>query len=203
MAGLQPTSFEVESRMVAKSVISRNYHKTSIIINIKDDSTTLSLVVDGNTRFSSTIAIGNNNIRENLLKTDPSAYDANGNIAERILINHASANNETFDALLNLFSILKDEIRKFNDYLISKASDKRSFLSDKIDQIVICGKSSILPGLTNYINQSFNTEVVLANVWINTADLENHIPSLKFQDSLGFAGPIGLVVNSIKNIKHA
>ena len=202
-AGITPVSFEIESRMVAKSVISKNYHKTSIIINIKDDYTALSLVVDGNTRFSSTVPIGNNIIRANLLKTDPAAYDANGNLSEKVVTYDATANNDSFEALLNIFSIIKDEVRKFNDYLISKASDKKSFLSDQIDQIVLCGKSSILPGLTNYINQSFNTEVVLANVWINTFDLNNHIPSLKFQDSLAYTAPIGLAVNSIKNLNHA
>ncbi len=203
LAGLTPLSFEIESRMAAKSVISKNYHKTSIIINIKDDYTTLSLVVDGNTRFTSTIAIGNNLIKQSLLKTDPSAYDASGNLSESLLARDATSGDGSFETLLNIFSIIKDEVRKFDEYLVSKASDKKSFLSDKIDQIVLCGKSSILPGLTSYISQSFSTEVVLANVWVNAFDLKDYIPNLKFQDSLGFTVPIGLVVNSLKNIKHA
>jgi type IV pilus assembly protein PilM len=203
LAGLSTTSFEIESRMAAKSIVQKDGHKTFIIVNIKDDSTILSLVADGTTRFTSTINLGDNVIRESLLKIDKTLYDEQGRFSDKVLSYNGTSNSDSFDSLLNVFSVMKDEVEKFYDYVASKSNDKKSFLSGKIDQIIMCGKSSILPGFTSHISQNLSTEVVLANVWVNILNTNDYIPNLKFQDSLGFAVPIGLVVNSLKNVNHA
>jgi len=69
LAGLYPISYEMESKMIADSVIQKGNDDNCIVINIKDDSTVFVAVIKGFVRMTSSVAIGENNIRENLLKT--------------------------------------------------------------------------------------------------------------------------------------
>jgi Tfp pilus assembly PilM family ATPase len=70
LAGLSPISFEMESQMVARSVVSKGDAGTFLIIDTKEDSVLLFLVVSGIVRFTSTISIDNSAMKENLLKKD-------------------------------------------------------------------------------------------------------------------------------------
>lgn len=57
-----------------------------------------------------------------------------------------------------------------------------------------------MPGLAKHINQNINADVVLADAWSNVFDIKGHTYNLKFNDSLSFVTPIGLVVSSDKQI---
>ncbi len=70
LAGLSPISFEMESRMVAKSVVPEKENGTFLIIDIKENSARLFLVVSGIVRFTSTVSVGDSAVKENASKTD-------------------------------------------------------------------------------------------------------------------------------------
>ncbi len=177
-AGFFPISFEVESKMVAQSVIQKNDKRAYIIVNVKDDSTVLSLVSEGIVRFSSSVAVGTNLIEESLAK---------------INTEKKSDESDSFYSLLNIFSIVKDEVEKFIDYSKSK-SGTESFLPEKIEKIILCGKSASLPGFATHLGQHIDIQVVFANVWTNVFNLDNRLPSIPFKNSLDFATPIGLAM---------
>ncbi len=191
-AGLFPRSFEIESKMIANSVIFRGDQKNTIIVNIKDDTTELVAVINGFVRLSSSVFIGENTIRETLLRT--------GLFKDKISVDSFFENDFSFEttdmkdaygSLANIFSVLKDEVDKFDGYVTKN-------FSKKIERIILCGKSSAMPSFGKHINQNINSEVKLADVWINTFDIKESVVRLKFNDSLGFAAPIGLFVSSIK-----
>lgn len=197
--GMHPISFEVESKMVADSVIARDDRKNSILVNIKDDSTILIGVIDGFVRVSSSISIGESVIRENLLKT--------GLFSDKMVIDkffetdfsfETSYTKDLYSSLINIFSILKDEVEKFDEYVINKFSEIKSSPTKNVDKIILCGRGSTLPGLAKHINQNISTEVVLANVWSGVFDVKENTSNVKFHDSLSFVTPIGLVVSSYK-----
>jgi Tfp pilus assembly PilM family ATPase len=102
--------------------------------------------------------------------------------------------SEAFDSLLNMYSILKDEIVKFNEYWLTQVGEGEAHKKDKPRKIIFCGRSSALPGLLNHINQSTGMETVLANVWVNVLDTNKVLPELSFADSLDFASAIGLAM---------
>ncbi len=193
-AGLSSIAFEVESRMVARSVIPRNNHQTLIVIDIKNDSTIMFAVIDGVVRFSSTVPIGESAIKTSLMKVDPSLYESTGKISEKAYDLSTPLNNDTFMSLLNVFSVIRDELMKFNEYIQSKAAEKRNFSPHKLDRIILSGSKSALPGFSNYLSQNFGVEIVLADVWTNIFEKNEYIPDLKFQDSLDFAAAIGMAI---------
>lgn len=186
-AGLTPFSYEVESRMTARAVVPSRDHRTCMVINIKDDATVMSLVVRDVVRFTSTIGLGDKNILESLQKDSNPTKNTPKSLSSFV-------DTEDTDSLVNIFSIIKDEVEKFNNYIVSKASDAKNNLPATIDQIILCGKSASVPGLANHIAQNINAEVICANVWTNIFRVDDSLPAIKFQDSLNFATAIGLAI---------
>jgi len=70
-AGLAPVSFEIESRMVARSVSPRGNGKTFLVVHIKENSTLLLLIASDTVRFTSTVPVGGASLIEN-----PEAFSA-------------------------------------------------------------------------------------------------------------------------------
>jgi type IV pilus assembly protein PilM len=199
-AGIYPLSYEIESKMIANSVISKGDRRNSIIINIKDDSTTLVAVIDGFVRISSSVSIGENTIRENLLKTGLFSDElVIGKYFENDFSFETTYTKESYSSLVNIFSIFKDELEKFNEYIVNKFPNKKLSSIKRVERIILCGRSSTLPGLAKHINQNINAEIILANTLVNVFDIKENTHALKFQDSLSFVTPIGLVISSYKN----
>jgi len=193
LAGLTPISFEMESRMMAQSVIPKGDMRNFLIINIKEDSTLLSLVVSGVVRFTSTTLIGDMTIKENLSKTNPSL--SSGKIPDVFLSSNTSVDKELLYSLANVFSAIRDEITKFNEYLLSKSEGKGILLPKAVDEIILCGRSSALSGFAGYINKNTDAKVTLANVWTNVFNVNDRLPRITFQDSLDFPTAIGLAIS--------
>ena len=199
-AGLYPISYEMESKMIAGAVVPSGEKKNYIIINIKDDSTVLIAIIDGIVRLTSSVAVGESMLREKLLKTGLFSDELiSGNFFESDFPFETTYTKESYSSIINIFSILKDEVDKFNEYITNKFSDAKG-VAKKVDRVILCGKSSTLPGLAKHINQDIKSEVVLANTWANVFDLKEFAPSMKFHDSLSYVTPIGLVISSYKYI---
>jgi len=198
-AALYPISFEIESKMVADSIMKRGNHKNAIIVNIKDNTTIFIGVINGSVRVTSSVLVGESAIKTNLMKSklfeNESDIDSFLNKDFSIETEHSK---EIYSSLINVFSIIKDELDKFNQYLVNKFGEKYNFPSKNIEQVILCGNCSTLPGLTKHINQNIKTNIVLANVWINVFDINKILPKMQFQTSLGFVAPIGLMVSTYK-----
>jgi len=198
-AGFFPVAFEVESKMVASAVIPKDDMKNSVIINIKDDSTLFIGVMGGHVRVTFSVPIGENTIKNNLLKNKIFENEAEvNNFFESDFSFEINCKKDLYSSLVNIFSILKDEVEKFNTYIVDKFPEKIKTSNKVIDDIILCGKSSILPGLARHINQNINTEVKLANTWVNVFDAKENVSKINFNDSLGFVTAVGLVVSSRK-----
>jgi type IV pilus assembly protein PilM len=186
-SGLCPVAFDVESIVVAKTVIEDK--KSSIILNIKEDSSVLSAVVFGVVRSTFIIPVGESLIKEGLSKIK-SIKDLDFSKSNLFYSQEISSNTDVSDVLLHVFSILKDEVEKFNNFYISQTKDKIVGFNG-FDSIILCGRSAILPGLTKHINQNLNIKVEIANPWIHVFDVNNKMPNLKFEESLSYISAIG------------
>lgn len=198
-SGFYPLSFEAESKMVSKSVIPKNNKDTFIILNMKDDSTILSMVSNNIVLFTSTISIGSNLIIDSLYKKNKNEKVIK--LSDEMLdIN--KDNNERFDSLLNIFSVFKDEINKFIKYWILQDDKDYSSFDKKISKIIVCGRTCCLSNFSDHIVQGIDIQVSLADVWVNVFDKNVYLPELKFTDSLDYSVPVGLILSSY-NKKNA
>ncbi len=187
LSGLSPIAFDAESVIVAKTVVADK--KSSIILNIKDDSSILSAVVFGVVRSTFIISVGDSLIKESLLKIK-SIKNLDFSKSSFIFSPKILLNEDARDSLSNVFSVLKDEIEKFNNFYLSQTKDKIAGFNG-FDSIILCGKSAILPGLADHITQNLNIKAEIANPWIHVFDVNDKIPDLKFEESLGYIPSIG------------
>ncbi|MFA6227502.1 MAG: pilus assembly protein PilM [Candidatus Paceibacterota bacterium] len=193
LADLKIVSFELESKMAAKAIVPSNYNVTVLVVDIKRDSTILSVVIGGRVRFSSVVSVGESSMISCLKR-----INKDNSVSDKIPLSFLDLNDnlgvEAFDSLLNIYSILKDEIEKFNTYWLTQTANTETSRSDKPRKIVFCGRSAALPGFLNHISQSLGIETILANVWVNAIDTDKFLPTLGFVDSLDYATAIGLAM---------
>jgi type IV pilus assembly protein PilM len=194
--GLNIISFETESKVVSRALVPRNSPKTFMIVNIKDDTTALSIVSQGATCFTSSIPVGNNSVIETLKKISPTDFGNIKKIPEKILSLDDFYNEEVYDSMLNVFSIIKDEVEKFNGYWVSQVENHKGDGFKELDKIILCGKAAVIPGLASHIGQNIGIDTIVGNIWCNVFDLNKIVPDLKFFDSLDYAVATGLAIPS-------
>jgi len=199
IVGLNVISFETESKMVSKSLIPRHDNKTSMIVHIKDDSTTMSIVSQGVTCFTSSVPVGNNSVLDSFKRVSGGKYENIKKIPDKILSRDESYDENVYDSFLNIFSVIKDEMEKFNRYWESQVALYPDSGFSKLDKVILCGRSAAIPGFVNHIIQNIGVDTVIGNVWGNTFNLDGFLPDLEFFDSLDYAVSIGLAMPSKNN----
>ncbi|MFZ2522054.1 MAG: pilus assembly protein PilM [Minisyncoccia bacterium] len=90
--------------------------------------------------------------------------------------------------------LLSHEIKKLYGYWhsLKENIDKPE---KKIQEIIICGENiseTILP----YLSTHQNTKATLANVWVNSFDIDESVPQIDFMSSLKYPAAIGLALPS-------
>jgi Tfp pilus assembly PilM family ATPase len=65
----------------------------------------------------------------------------------------------------------------------------------QISQIYMCGEN-VDEALVSFVSTHCKTPTALANVWLNAFDINKNVPEIPFNDSLKYAGAIGLAIPS-------
>ena len=100
---------------------------------------------------------------------------------------------EVRDALLSTVSVVKDEIATRMQYWNSRNSGS----GRRIESVILCGGSSNLLGLPEYLTECLGVPTMRGNVWENVFSLDNHIPPIDKRHSYGYAAAIGLALRNI------
>lgn len=194
-AGLKAVSFETEAEALSRSVISKGDLGTSMIVNVGDTRTGLSVISGGVVQFSLTVQIGAEVITAAVAKH----YSVDAKEAQEIKdtrgFSKNSENMEFFFSLTNTVSSIKDEINKLQIYWQTHSSHK-AVAASKIGKIVLCGRDAGLIGFREYLSMALKIKVDIAPVWQNVFSYEDHIPTISFLDSLDYASAIGLALPS-------
>jgi type IV pilus assembly protein PilM len=197
-AGMEILSFCNESRKVARAIISDEDQASYMIVNIKEKNTILSIIENGTVVFTATVAVGTEAL-VGKIKDAGFSTKSEGcfKIPESAFSNEEEDTSEYLYILANIFSVIRDEILTFLQFWQNK--DKSKISPHVLKKIILCGRTSLVPGFAKYISSSINTDVEVANVWTNLLSLEEEVPKISFPDSLDFASSIGLVLPDNSN----
>jgi Tfp pilus assembly PilM family ATPase len=116
---------------------------------------------------------------------------SDGLIRDQLLISLPSKIAEQMADSKN-FSSLKDKI---DNQMVSWGLDHKS--SQKIKQIILCGKISNLPALAEYLEFNLKIPSVLGNVWTNLFSFDDYIPPIALEESMPYVVPVGLAQISL------
>jgi type IV pilus assembly protein PilM len=181
-AGLMPLQFMTESQAIARVVIPSGDTDTYILAAIRETKTILLIVSDGTIHYTSTVAMGGNDIALSLKKEFGASDEEVQNIRNGKMIKDK---NEMLMSLVNTSSVLRDEIQKLILYWEGKGT------GSSIQHIVLSGSDTLL-GLDAYLARSFTIPVTVADAWKNIASLNNYLPQLTHRESLDYIPVLGL-----------
>lgn len=189
-AGITPLSFEVESQAIARAALPEGGRGTKLLVDFGQTRTGIGIVHHGVLLYTSTVEIGgaelSSALRRHLGDKDEAELTRIKNEAGLVRGAAAPAQDE---ALLPLISALKDEIQLRISYWHDKHGAARA-----IDEVILCGGSANLRGLTDYLSETLGIEAVLADVWQNVLDTKLTTPPIDRRHAYGYATAIGLAL---------
>ena len=103
--------------------------------------------------------------------------------------------------MIPVVSAIKDEIeRRINFWLEYKEEGELSSAKPKtLNQIILCGGQSTLPGFAEYLEIYLKRPVVLGNPWSKVFAPGEVIYLLNFNEALRFSTAIGLALRNFTN----
>lgn len=197
-SGMSPLSFHTQGQAIAFSVIPKDKRGTFIVLNFGHTSSLVSIVKNGKVRFTSVVNIGGSSLTDAVQKYFGVSRAEAIKMKSKKYLFSAEKNNELLMPLMNAFSAMKDEINKVVIYWNGRG--KIPTEEDEIKKVIMCGGDSTLFGFAKYLYLTLNIETEPGNVWTNAFSIEKNIPDMSFQESLDFAGAIGMALpfNSLK-----
>ncbi len=186
-------SCELEAQAIARAVVRRGDKDTYMIVDFGQTRTGIFIVSSGVVVFTSTFDIGGSTIVKTIEKSFNVSYEEADKMKKQFGMMRNAPNKEIFSVILNIVSIVRDEIAKHFLYWHTHP-DEQGKERPAIKKIILCGGESNLIGLTEYLSVSIKTPVELANVWININDTAQFVPEMSFNQSLTFSAAFGLAL---------
>lgn len=195
-AGLRPVSFEVEAQAMARAIVPHDIKGSVMLVDFGKTRTGIGIVHKGILLYTSTIDIGGDSLSRSLRKL------MGNDISESELTQLKNTeglmrgidSTQVYDSLLSTVSVIKDELVTRMQYwhIRNGNSDSR-----RISSIILCGGSSNLKGLPEYLTETLGVMTVRANVWENVFPLNSYVPPIDRRHSLGYSAAIGLALNKV------
>ena len=199
-AGLSVLSFELEAQAIARAVIPTDDKEPTMIVDFGDTRTGVSIVHDGKVFFTTTLDMGGINLTNMIAKNFSLSFDKAEEMKRSYGLDGISNIEDIFPVILNGISVLRDELNK--QYQYWKNHDNYGISHDEITKIILCGGDSNLTGLSDYLEASMKIKVEHANAWVNISDMKTSVPSMSFQESLGYATVLGLALGGFSYVSN-
>ncbi len=191
-AGFEPLVFVVDAQAIAGAVVPFDDSEARFVVHIGSARTILSVVAKGVVYFSSTVAIGADTFTATFERELKLTREQAIEQKKKDGLVGAKQNMELFFSLMNLLSVLRDEMNRLVIYWDNLRRSKAE--APELASIIFTGSDAILPGLIEYFSLVMNRPTTLANVWANVLREGDDIPPLHFDESLDYATAIGLAL---------
>jgi type IV pilus assembly protein PilM len=194
MAGLFPTSFEVEAQAMARAVVPHDVTGAAMMVDFGKTRTGIGISVLGTLRFTSTIEVGGAQLSEALRKVLGDVSEAELTRiknTEGLVRRRDSA--AVHEALMPVVSVIRDELIQRMQYWHShnKLRPER-----RITNIILCGGSANLRGLPEYLSETIGVPTVRANVWQHVLTPGETVPPIDQAHAYGYATAVGLALQT-------
>jgi len=195
-SGIKVQSFELEAQAIARAILKKNNKETYMIVDFGEKRTGIFIVSSGVVVFTSTLDVGGTLLTSMIQKSFKISLEEAEKMKRKYGLERNAENKELFSVILNSVSILRDEIMKHFTYWHTHKEGNREH--SPIRKIILCGGDSNLVGFAEYLSVSTKNTIEMANVWTNIIDTERYIPEIKFEQSLTYAGAIGLALGDFE-----
>jgi type IV pilus assembly protein PilM len=189
---------ELEAQAIARAVIKKGDMDTYMIVDFGQTRTGIFIVSKGVALFTSTLSVSGEMLEKMLQKSFNVSAEEAEKMKREYGLERNAPNKEVFSVILNIVSILRDEMAKHFLYWHTH-KDENGKDRPPIKKIILCGGESNLTGLAEYFSVSIKTEVELANVWVNIVNSAKYIPEISFNQSITLATALGLTLGNFSH----
>lgn len=195
MTKLQPVALESESIAIARSCISPELQKqTVLLVDIGTNRTGLTIVNNNVLNFTSSISLAGLSISQKII--DQTGRDFAS--AEKAKITHGlNGEKQTPEIKSAIEAALQEIIAEVKNTI--DCYQEHSALPDKqVDLILLSGGTARLPGLVEWFTRHIELPTRLANPWVNIYHSgSRELPPISSSDSLSFTAVIGLALRGL------
>jgi len=192
---LVPLSFIIEPQAFSRALIQRGDQNTYLIVNIGETKTCLFIVSQENVEFTSTLSLGSNDFTKALIKEFNISPEEAFNLKKTKGFSR-EGDQEVLSAIISTASIFRQEVDKVYDYWQTYRGSKNP--SERIHKVILSGKEANILGFADYLSQNTKVETVVGNVLENFGSFEKKNPTLLPDESLDWAGAIGVAILNSK-----
>jgi type IV pilus assembly protein PilM len=196
-AGLIPVAFELESQATARALVGKeNFDHTVLILDMATLQTSFIIVKNGNLDYTSSVPIAGKAFTESIARNLGIQNEEAEKIKREYGLTGEYKGGNIKGAILPILDNIVDEIRN-----VARFHEEHSNPKGKVDQIFLCGGSSKLLGIADYISARLNLgadrpmgEVKLGNPWVNVLTNQETTVSISKEESLEYATATGLAL---------
>ncbi len=198
--GLNILAIETQSEALARALVLAENRSTLAIVDIGRSHTATFLLKNGIVTAAAAVPVGGEAITTSLQKNLKVDFVQAEKLKNAQGLSRSVSNKEVFFATIPVVSAIKDEIeRRISFWLEYKEEGDLTTTRPKtLDQVILCGGQSILPGLTEYLEIHLRRPVVLGNPWLKVFSAGLVVSPLKFSEALRFSTAIGLALRNFQ-----
>ncbi len=184
-------AIETQSGALARSLSISGNLTTTAIVDIGRSHTAIFLLKNGVVVAAATAPVGGEAITKSLEKNLKIDFAQAEKLKTEKGLSRAIANQDAFFAMITVVSVIKDEIERRVNF----------WADDKINQIILCGGQSTLPGLAEYLEIHLKRPVILGNPWLKVFPAGQAVAQLKLSEALRYSTAIGLALRNFTQAK--
>lgn len=186
--GLSVVAIEPDSLATSRSLISLNQDNSSaqLIIDLSKSYTDITSTINGIPRIVRSIAVGEDNLIKVISQNLRVDNQQSSQLLSKFGLDRSKLDGQVYLALQSTIASLAQDIEKTLQF-----HDNR-YQSTKVDKIIITGSLPNIPGVAQFLADTFKTQVAIGNAWLNIGYPESlynqlSVRSNKFAVSCGLA----------------
>lgn len=197
-ADLMPLSFEIEAQAIARAAIPKQSEGAYMIVDFGKTRMGVGIVYHGALMYTSTIDIAGAQLSAAMRHVLGDRTEAElTEIKNTKGITPSTENEAVAKALLEITKAMVDELSVRMHYWHTRKIDRGE---RQIKKIILCGGSSNLWGLSEYLTDALSVPTERAHVWQNAFSLESFVPPITRKYSYGYATAIGLALRGFTSL---
>lgn len=197
-AELLPIAFEIEAQAIARAVIPDDTMDAYMIVDFGKTRMGVGIVYHGALMYTSTIDIAGQQMSAAMRHVLGEKTEAELTLIKNTKGIIATPDNlEVAKALDEVMKSMIEELSVRMHYWHTRKIDRGE---RQIKKVVLCGGSSNLWGLPEYLTDALKIPTERARVWQNAFSLESFIPPITRKYSYGYATAIGLALRSFSKV---
>jgi type IV pilus assembly protein PilM len=198
MAKLTPVAMEIGSQATARALVGPSMQtKSVLIVDVGAQQTSFIIVDQGAPLYTSSVPIAGNAFTESLARNLGIPWPEAEKIkVTRGLTSQTEGEESVRQAVLPILDNIIDEIKN-----VIRFFEEHSDSHHVIDTIVLCGGSSRVPGVIDYISTRINLgsgksilSVTQGDAWSNMINSTKQAMPMEREKALGYSTAIGLAL---------